>query len=316
MEAIVFLERDSLQANVRRPAFPHSWSEHSGIPGAEELVRRLKDATIAIVNKAPLRAQALAQLPQLRMVGVAATGTDNVDVAACRARGIVVSNVRGYAEHTVPEHTFALILALRRNLLAYREDVRRGLWQGAPRFCLSDHPVRDLEGSTLGLFGEGSIGQGVARLARAFGMRVLFADHEAPKAPNVRFSPVEQVLAEADTISLHLPLTSRTRNMIGAAELARMKRTALLINTARGGLVDENALAAALKAGTIAGAGFDVLSSEPPRGGNPLLELDAPNFILTPHVAWSGEQAMQRLADQLIDNLEAFVRGAPQNIVT
>jgi glycerate dehydrogenase len=316
MHEIVFLERDSLEANVRRPAFPHRWREHTGIPGPDETVRLLEPATIAIVNKTPLLSAALARLTDLRMIAVAATGTDNIDIAACRARGIVVSNVRGYAEHTVPEHAFALILALRRNLLAYREDVRQGRWQDSERFCLSGHPVRDLDGSTLGVFGEGSIGQGVARLAHAFGMRVLFADHEPPKAADVTFTPVERVLAESDVVSLHLPLTPRTRNLIGAAELGRMKRTALLINTARGGLVDERALAAALKAGTIAGAGFDVLSTEPPRGGNPLLELDLPNFIVTPHIAWSGEQAMQRLADQLIDNVEAFERGAPRNTVT
>jgi glycerate dehydrogenase len=316
MHEIVFLERDSLAANVRRPAFPHGWREHAGIPRPDETVRLLEAATIAIVNKTPLPGTALARLPRLQMIAVAATGTDNVDLAACRSRGIVVSNVRGYAEHTVPEHAFMLILALRRSLLAYREDVQRGRWQSAQRFCLSGHPVRDLHGSTLGIFGEGSIGQGVARLARAFGMRVLFADHEPPKAPDVSFSPVEEILAESDVISLHLPLTPRTRHLIGRAELARMKPTALLINTARGGLVDEQALVEALQAGTLAGAGFDVLSTEPPRDGNPLLELDLPNFILTPHVAWSGAQAMQALADQLMDNVEAFARGAPRNTVT
>jgi len=316
VETIVFLERDSLEANVRRPGFAHAWHEHSGIPGAGEAVRLLEEATIAIVNKAPLRADALARLPRLRMIAVAATGTDNIDLAACRARGIVVSNVRGYAEHTVPEHTFALILALRRSLLAYREDVKRGRWQAAARFCLSGHPVRDLHGSTLGIFGEGSIGQGVARLARAFGMQVLFADHAPPKAPDVGFTPAGEVLARSDIVSLHLPLTPETRNLIGAAELARMKPGALLINTARGGLVDERALADALKAGTLAGAGFDVLSVEPPKSGSPLLELDQPNFILTPHVAWSGRQAMQALADQLIDLVEDFVRGAPRNVVS
>jgi glycerate dehydrogenase len=269
-----------------------------------------------VVNKAQLGAESLARLPQLRMIAVAATGTDNVDIAACRARGVVVSNVRGYAEHTVPEHTFALILALRRNLIAYREDVNRGLWQKAERFCLSGHPMRDLHGSTLGLFGEGSIGQGVARLARAFGMRVLFADHAPPKVDGVEFTPADEVLSEADVVSLHLPLTPQTRNLIGAKELARMKRGALLINTARGGLVDEPALAEALRQGVIAGAGFDVLSVEPPRAGNPLLELESANFIQTPHVAWAGEQAMQALADQVIDNIEAFVRGAPRNTVT
>ena len=315
MEEIVFLERDSLEAEVRRPGFAHEWREHAGIPSPAETARLLERATIAIVNKVPLRADLLAGLPKLRMIAVAATGTDNVDIAACKARGIVVSNVRGYAEHTVPEHAFCLILALRRNLLAWREDVKAGKWQQAERFCLSGHPVQDLHGSTLGVFGEGSIGQGVARLARGFGMHVLFADHAPPKAPDVQFTPPDEVLARSDVVSLHLPLTPGTKNLIGAAELAKMKRGALLINTARGGLVDEQALVEALRAGTIAGAGFDVLSVEPPKDGNPLLELDLPNFILTPHVAWSGKQAMQALADQLMDNVEDFVRGAPRNVV-
>jgi glycerate dehydrogenase len=315
MEEVVFLERDALEADVRRPSFPHAWREHTGIPDAEQAARLLEQATIAIVNKTPLRAATLALLPRLRMISVAATGTDNIDVAAARARDIVVSNVRGYAEHTVPEHTFCLILALRRSLLAWREDVKRGLWQRSERFCLSGHPVLDLHGSTLGIFGEGSIGQGVARLARAFGMEVLFADHAPPKAPDVQFTAPDELLRRSDVVSLHLPLTPATRNFIGAAELAKMKPGALLINTGRGGLVDEHALAQALRSGTIAGAGFDVLSVEPPENGNPLLELDMPNFILTPHIAWAGRQAQQALADQAIDNVEAFVRGAPRNVV-
>lgn len=315
MEEVVFLERDALEADVRRPSFPHAWREHAGIPDAAEAARLLEQATIAVVNKTPLRAATLALLPRLRMISVAATGTDNIDIAAARARGIVVSNVRGYAEHTVPEHAFCLILALRRNLFAWREDVKRGLWQRSERFCLSGHPVLDLHGSTLGIFGEGSIGQGVARLARAFGMEVLFADHAPPKEPGVQFTAPDEVLRRSDVVSLHLPLTPATRNFIGAAELAKMKPGALLINTGRGGLVDEHALAQALRSGTIAGAGFDVLSVEPPKNGNPLLELDLPNFILTPHVAWAGRQAQQALADQAIDNVEAFVRGAPRNVV-
>lgn len=315
MEEVVFLERDALEADVRRPSFPHAWREHTGIPDAREAARLLEQATIAIVNKTPLGAATLALLPRLRMISVAATGTDNIDIAAARARSIVVSNVRGYAEHTVPEHTFCLILALRRSLLAWREDVKRGLWQRSERFCLSGHPVLDLHGSTLGIFGEGSIGQGVARLARAFGMEVLFADHAPPKAPDVQFTAPDELLRRSDVVSLHLPLTPVTRNFIGAAELAKMKPGALLINTGRGGLVDEQALAQALRSGTIAGAGFDVLSVEPPRKDNPLLELDMPNLILTPHVAWAGRQAQQALADQAIDNVEAFVRGAPRNVV-
>jgi glycerate dehydrogenase len=315
MEHIVFLERDSLDAQVRRPAFAHSWEEHGKL-AAGEIVPRLQRATIAIVNKTPLRAEAIGRLPALKFIAVAATGTDNIDLAACRQRGIVVSNIRDYAVHTVPEHAFALILALRRNLIAYREDVARGLWQKSEKFCLSTHPIRDLHGATLGIFGEGSLGQGVASLARAFGMRVLFADHAPPKVAGIEFTPADKVLEEADIVSLHLPATPQTLNMIGAGELAKMKRGALLINTARGGLVDENALANALRQGIIAGAGFDVLSVEPPTLGNPLLATDIPNFILTPHVAWASREAMQSLADQLIDNVEAFARGSPRNIVS
>jgi glycerate dehydrogenase len=311
---IVFLECDSLQAKVRRPSFPHTWIEHGGV-AEDDLAGCLAQASIAIVNKTPLRAAILERLERLQMVAVAATGTDNIDVAACRSRGIVVSNIRNYAVHTVPEHTFALILALRRSLVAYRQDVARGRWHTAHQFCLSGHPIRDLHGSTIGIFGEGAIGQGVARLARGFGMRVLFADHAPPKDESVEFTPSERVLAEADVVTLHLPLTPQTRNLIGTPELARMKPDALLINTARGGLVDEHALAQALRSGAIGGAGFDVLSVEPPRQGNPLLELELPNLIVTPHIAWSSAEAMQALADQLIDNVEAFVAGAPRNVV-
>jgi glycerate dehydrogenase len=314
MEHVVFLERSSLDANVRRPSFPHTWEE-SGRVAPADLPARLGGATIVILNKTPIDATLLARLPGLRLIAVAATGTDNIDIAACKARGVAVSNIRDYAIHTVPEHAFALILALRRSLLAYRADVSRGLWQKSERFCLSGHPIRDLHGSTIGIFGEGAIGQGVARIARGFGMRVLFADHAPPKAAGVEFTPPENVLAQADVVSLHLPLSPATRNMIGARELAAMKPGALLINTARGGLVDERALALALRNGTIAGAGFDVLSAEPPRDGNPLLDPGLPNLIVTPHVAWGSAEAMQTLADQLIDNVEAFVRGTPKNLL-
>jgi glycerate dehydrogenase len=314
-ERIVFLDRSTLKARVRRPAFEHSWTEYP-VTDASELPQRLAEATIAITNKVPLREATLRHLPDLRMIAVAATGYDVVDIAYCRARGIAVANIRNYAVHTVPEHAFALITALRRNLLAYRRDVENGRWQQVDQFCFFDHPIRDLHGSTLGLIGEGVLGQAAAQIGRAFGMTVLFADHAPPKAPGVTFTPLERVLAESDVISLHLPLTDETRHMIGAAELERMKRTAILINTARGGLVDERALAQALKEGVIAGAGFDVLSQEPPREGNPLLELRMPNFILTPHIAWASDGAMQFLADQLIDNIEGYVGGRPQNLVT
>jgi glycerate dehydrogenase len=314
MHKIVFLDRDSLQAQVRRPAFEHEWAEYPATD-AGDVVARLRGATIAITNKVPLRAEHIAQLPELNMVAIAATGTDNVDLAACRARGIVVSNIRNYSLVSVPEHVFTLILALRRNLRAYCADVEAGLWQQSSRFCLLDHPIADLAGSKMGIVGYGALGRKVATLARAFGMQVCVAVRSAVTDPDVTVLPFDELLRTADVVSLHLPLTEQTRNMIGAAQLASMKRGALLINTARGGLVDEAALALALIGGAIGGAGFDVLSKEPPLPDNPLLQLRQPNFILTPHVAWASDGAMQTLANMLVDNVEAWNRGAPVNCV-
>ena len=314
MEKIVFLDRSTVIANVRQPVFPHQWEEHPAT-SAEQVLARLRDATIAITNKVQLRRETLAQLPRLKMVAVSATGTDNVDIDYCKERGIVVSNIRNYAAHTVPEHVFMLMLALRRNLLAFREDVQKGEWQKATQFCLFTHPVRDLHGSTLGIMGGGSIGKSVALIAQAFGMKVLFAEHKGVVDVRPGYSAFDTVLRESDVITLHLPLKENTRHMISTAEFDRMRPDALLINTARGGLVDESALLEALKTGRIAGAGFDVLSKEPPADGHPLLDLKLPNFILTPHIAWSGRAAMQTLADQLIANIEAFVAGTPQNRV-
>ena len=315
MERIVFLDRQSLKAEVRRPSFSHAWEEYDQTE--ESLVAgRLAGATVAITNKVPIRRASLEQLPDLKMIAVAATGYDVIDIDACRERGIAVANIRNYAVHTVPEHTFAMIFALRRNLIAYREDVLRGRWQAQDQFCFFDHPIQDLHGSTLGIFGEGALGQATAAIARALGMRVLFADHPPPKAANVEFTDPETVLTQSDIISLHCPLTPASRNFIGIEQFKKMKRSAILINTARGGLVDEQALKTALDTGLIAGAGFDVLTKEPPKNGNPLLELRMPNFILTPHVAWASDGAMQFLADQLIDNIEKSIAGTPQNLVT
>src|ERR1700686_4105976 len=253
---VVFLDRSSLQAEVRRPSFAHAWQEYPA-SDVSELPEKLRDATVAITNKVPLRAATLKQLPKLKMIAVAATGYDVIDIAYCKANGIAVTNIRNYAVHTVPEHAFTLITALRRNLLAYCRDVENGRWQLVDQFCFFDHPIRDLYGATIGILGEGVLGQGTARIARGFGMNVLFADHAPPKAPGVVFTPFDQVLAESDVISLHLPLTNETRNMIGIDELRKTKRTAILINTARGGLVDEQALVQALSQGLIGGAGFD-----------------------------------------------------------
>lgn len=317
MHNIVFLERDSIRAQVRRPDFPHAWQEYP-LTAPEEVAERLAGATIAITNKVVLRRELLDALPDLQMVAVAATGSDNVDLLACRERGIVVSNIRGYAAYTVPEHVFMLALMLKRNVLAYRYDVAAGLWQRAEMFCFFDNPICDLHGGVLGIVGRGSLGQGVARLAEAFGMHVLWAERKQAISLRPGYTPFPEVLARADVLSLHCPLNPHTRDLIGEEELRAMKPGAVLINTARGGLVNESALVRALREGWIAGAGFDVLSKEPPREGNPLLMpdlLDLPNFILTPHVAWASASAMQILADQLVDNIEAFARGAPRNRV-
>ncbi|MEX2166841.1 MAG: D-2-hydroxyacid dehydrogenase [Methyloceanibacter sp.] len=309
--AIVFLDRESVGANVRKPDFPHSYKEYEATWTPEEIIDRLKDATIAIINKVPMRAETLKQLPKLKLIAVAATGTDVVDKAYCKDAGITVVNIRNYAFNTVPEHVIALMFALRRNLLAYVEDVRAGRWGKVNQFCFFDHPIRDIAGSTLGVVGFGAIGRAVAKRAECLGMKVL--PYDIVDVPGrVDF---DTILRESDIITLHMPLTPETKNMIGAAEFKKMKPTAILINTARGGLVDEAALAEALKNGTIAGAGFDVLTKEPPKEGNILLDLKLPNLIVTPHVAWASQEAMQILADQLIDNIEAFVGGKPQNVV-
>ena len=312
---VVFLERDSLKAHVRRPRFEHTYEEYAHTP-SDQIVPRLRHTTIAIINKVQLNNETLAQLPKLKMVAISATGYNGIDIAACRKRGIAVANIRNYAIHTVPEHVFALVLALRRNLLAYRREIEQGAWQKSEQFCLFTHHISELSGSTMGIIGEGAIGQGTAAIARGFGMRVLFAYHDSPKKKEIVLTPLDQVLAESDVLSLHCPLTPATQNLIGIDQLRKMKRSALLINTARGGLIDETALVQALDEGLIAGAGFDVLTVEPPVNGNPLLDLRRPNFILTPHIAWASDEAMQVLADQLIDNVEAWVAGRPQNLVT
>lgn len=314
---IVFLDRATLspQTVLRAAAFEHSLQVHERTE-PHQIAERIADADIVIVNKVRLGADQLAAAPKLRLVAVAATGTDNVDIAACNARGVVVSNIRNYARHAVPEHTFALIFALRRSIVAYRDSVRAGRWQASGQFCFFDHPIRDLAGSTLGVVGDGALGNAVADIGRALGMKVLFSAHKGRTGQGSLYTPFEEVLARADVITLHCPLRASTRNMIGAAEFALMQKKPLLINTGRGGLVDETAVGPALEAGQISGAGFDVVSVEPPPMDHPFMSLlDRPDFILTPHVAWASDEAVQALADQLMDNIEAFVQGAPVNVV-
>ena len=315
MERIVFLERNTIQANFRQPNFEHEWTEYGEtFPG--QVLERLRSATIVISNKLSLREAELSEAPGLKLIAIAATGSDCVDLDYCRTRGIAVCNVRGYAVNAVPEHVLMLILALRRNLLAYREDVQRGKWQLSKQFCLLTHELRDIKGSTLGIIGYGSIGRSVARFGQALDMRVLIAERKNAEIVRDGRTPFEGVLQQSDIITLHCPLTEGTRNLFGHAEFEMMKRDALLINTARGGLIEDAALIEALQKGVIAGAGLDALREEPPRDGNPLLDLNLPNLIITPHIAWASNEAMQTLADQVIDNIESFVAGKPRNLLT
>lgn len=315
--SIVFLERDTIAPDVvvRRPSFAHTWTDYDRTT-PEQLVERLRDASIAVVNKVRFQRPAIEALVKLKLIAVAATGTDNIDLKACAERGVVVSNIRGYALHTVPEHAFALILALRRSLFGYRRDVAAGEWQKAAQFCFFNHPINDLHGQRLGIIGEGVIGQGVATIARAFGMHVMFAAHKGVQGLGPLYTPWDEVIETSDVITLHSPLTPQTRNMIALPEFRRMKRNVVIVNTARGGLINEEDLATALREKLIAGAGVDVTSPEPPPRDSVLMKLlDLPNFILTPHTAWASHEAIQSLCDQLIDNIEAFVAGKPRNVV-
>lgn len=317
MHHIVFLDRATLAPGIhlRRPAFEHHWTEYERTEPSQ-VVERLTAATMVVNNKVPLRREALEHLPDLQLVAIAATGTDCVDKDCCRERGIVVCNVRGYAMHTVAEHVFTMALALRRNLLAYRDAVRAGRWQTARQFCFHDHPIRDLHGASLGIIGEGALGQAVATMGRAFGMHVMFAAHKGSQGLGLLYTPFEQVLETADVITLHCPLLPQTQGMLGLPEFRRMQRRPILINAARGGLVVEEDLESALDEGLLAGAAFDVATPEPPAAGSTIMRLAArPDFILTPHVAWASLQAQQTLADQLIDNLQRFAQGTPANVV-
>lgn len=282
---------------------------------AELTVARAAGAQVVLTNKVVLGAQELAALPELRYIGVLATGYNVVDVAAARERGVVVTNVPAYSTPSVAQHVFALLLELTRGAGRHAALVRQGRWSASADFAFWATPQVELAGLTMGVVGFGAIGQAVARIALAFDMRVLVHTRTPVPAkwPQVRFTDLGELFARADVVSLHCPLTDQTRGLVDAARLATMKPSAYLINTGRGPLVDEAALAAALRAGTIAGAGLDVLVQEPPPADNPLLA--APNCIITPHLAWATRAARQRLLDVAIDNVRAFMEGKPQNQV-
>ncbi|MFB4393588.1 MULTISPECIES: 2-hydroxyacid dehydrogenase [unclassified Pseudomonas] len=281
----------------------------------EHVAERLRGATAVISNKVMLDAKVLAANPQLKLILVAATGTNNVDLAAARAQGITVCNCQGYGTPSVAQHTLALLLALATRLCDYQQAVKDGKWAKASQFCLLDFPIVELEGKTLGLLGHGELGGAVARLAEAFGMRVLSG--QIPGRPvRAERLPLDELLPQVDALTLHCPLNEHTRHMIGARELALLKPGALVVNTARGGLIDEQALADALRNGHLGGAATDVLSVEPPVNGNPLLAADVPRLIVTPHSAWGAVESRQRIVGQLAENAQAFLAGQPLRVVS
>ncbi|MDI1301809.1 MAG: D-2-hydroxyacid dehydrogenase [bacterium] len=277
---------------------------HDHSSGAETLAR-LRDADIAISNKVVIDAAVIAACPRLKLIAVPATGLNNIDLHAAHARHITVANVSGYGTRAVAQHTFALMLALCNHLRDYTRDAVNGRWSASPDFCLMDYPIRDLANSTLGIIGYGELGRAVASIAEAFGMHVLIA--ESSTGPADGRSSLDSVLQQSDIVSLHCLLSPRTEKLINAGRLAQMKRGALLINTARGGLIDETALVAALRSGQLGGAALDVLSVEPPPANHPLLATDIPHLLITPHCAWSSRGARQRLLDATVENIRHFI---------
>ncbi len=275
---------------------------------------RIKDAEIVLLNKVELSRELLRDAANLRLIAVAGTGTNNVDVGAAREFGIGVCNVRGYCTSAVVQHVWALILALTQRLAGYARLIGTGAWTQYERQIALAHPIRELDRLTFGVVGWGELGRGAARIAQALGMRVVIAARRG-QAPSPDRLPLPQLLAVSDIVSLHCPLNDSTRGLIGAAELALMKPDALLINTARGGLVDGYALAAALKAGRLGGAGIDVLPQEPPPADDPLLDPAIPNLIVTPHVAWGAQEARQRCLDEMAANIREFLRGGRRSRV-
>ncbi|MDX2463863.1 MAG: D-2-hydroxyacid dehydrogenase [Porticoccus sp.] len=299
---------------------PIEWTVHGTCP-PELVAERIAKVEIVLTNKAPVGKAEFAANPNLRYIGVLATGTNVIDFAAAGAHNVVISNVVGYGAASVVQHTWALILALTTRLPDYNVAALDGRWAESPYFCVLDYPVMELAGKVLGIVGYGELGQGVANIGRAFGMKVKVAalpwrhGSNTNQCDQLDRTSFDTLIAEADVISLHCPLTEETRHLVGRRELAKMKNTALLINCARGGLVDEQALVEALEDGVIGGAGVDVLTEEPPKNGNPLLNPDIPNLIVTPHSAWVAKESRQRLIGQAAENVQAFLAGEPRNVV-
>ncbi|MDH3532638.1 MAG: D-2-hydroxyacid dehydrogenase [Gammaproteobacteria bacterium] len=287
---------------------------HDDTPDAQ-VAERIRDAEFVFTNKIRLSVDLLADARKLRYIGLTATGTDNIDLATATAHGIAVCNIRGYCTQSVVEHVFGTLLLLTHSLARFHASVKAGEWQRSGDFCLLSHPVRELSSMTMGIVGYGELGQGVARIARQFGMQVIVSTR--PGAADVADDRVsfDAVLRRADVISLHCPLNERTRGLFDADAFAKMKSGAILINTARGALVDSQALVDALTSGHLGGASIDVLAKEPPLHGDPILDYAGDNLIVTPHIAWATDEARQNAVDELAANVAAFLRGESRNRV-
>jgi len=301
------LDFSALQASVK---CLHSY-DHTR---PQEVLERLQGMDIAIVNKVVLNAEILAQLPQLKHILVAATGANNVDLNQARQLGISVQNCQAYGVDSVAQHALMLMLTLSTRLLDYRDAIQQGKWSQSRNFCLLDFPVESLAGKTLGIVGYGELGKGVARLAEAFGMQVLIATRPGQASYDERLS-LHDMLPQVDILSLHCPLTADTKNLIALPQLQAMKSSALLINCARGGIVNETDLIIALQTKTIAGAATDVLSVEPPPADHPLLHYQANNLIITPHSAWASRKARQTIVQQLAENILSLASPKPQFLI-
>jgi len=278
-----------------------------------QIAERIQDAELVLANKSRLNDELLRNSPTLRLIGLTATGTDNVDLAAAERNDIAVCNIRAYCTESIAEHVFGCLLNLTRNLAHYNDTVRNGLWQKSEDFCLLSLPIRELSAMTLGIVGYGELGKGVAKIAKAFGMEVLISVRPGTNSVDDGRVAFDELLRRSDVVSLHCPLTDATAGLFGETEFRKMKPEAILINTARGGLIDSAALVTALDSGEIGAAAVDVLPIEPPVDGDPLLDYNGPNLMITPHVAWGSNEARQAAIDALVANVAAFIEGTERN---
>lgn len=314
---VVFLDAATIDPELEWPPFefPHDYSSYANT-APDQVIERIKEANIVISNKVPITAAAIAAAPHLKHIAVPATGYNHIDVEACAHAAVTVSHVRDYAQIAVSEHCVALLFALSRSLIPYHRSVASGRWQEVGLFSYFDYPIRQIQGSTLGIIGAGTLGRAFAQRAESLGMHILFAEHRGATDTRPGYTPFKEVLAQADVISLHCPLNEQTKHLLNAESFSLMHKQPLIINTSRGGLIDPHALVDALDAAQISGAAIDVVEQEPPAADHPYMQLmERPNFIMTPHVAWANRQAMRQLERQLVANIHAFVQGSPINLV-